>query len=434
MDRVIEDIYNLYLECDYVSIDSREVQALITEGRSVIFFALQGENFNGNDYVVPVIGMGAKYAVCSDKLLADVEGVVVVDDVLECLTQLAKRHRNELKHPHIAVTGSNGKTTTKELLFSVLNKKYCCYATSGNLNNHIGVPLTILRTPKSATLSVIEMGANHIGEIEHLCLIAQPNYGVITNIGRAHLEGFGGVEGVRKAKGELFDYLQTSGGEAIYLLNSNELRGMVAEREGLVNHSYTVDDMKPLDGVKLSVVYDGEVVNTNLIGEYNIYNIATAAAIGRLFGVEKSDIISALMEYNPTNNRSQMKKYGSCEVIIDAYNANPTSMEIAINNFDKIAHNKKVMIIGEMKELGGYSLSEHIKVLKDISGMKSEIIELILVGEEFKKCLEEYSPQSEYKYFGSINDLRPYFESRDYDNCLILIKGSNSTKLYSLIG
>ncbi len=433
MITTIEELYSIFCEDDYyISIDSREIEACTAKGVKSIFFAIKGENFNGNDFVIPVIGMGCSYAVTDDMKYEGIDRVFVVKDTFTALTEMAIMHRNYLKHTHLAITGSNGKTTTKELVFVVLSRKYNCYCTKGNLNNHLGVPLTVLRTPKSANFSVIEMGANHPFEIAHLSTIAQPDFGLITNIGRAHLDGFGGVCGIRTAKGELFDYLNEQGGTAFYLSEGAHLAEMVRERTNLRGISYGVADLQTEEGLFLTVKCDNHVMRTNLVGEYNIYNVAAAIAVGRYFGVEESDIFAAIEEYMPTNNRSQLVEGSRNSVIIDAYNANPTSMELAITNFDTIQHENKIMILGEMKELGSYSLEAHIDIFKQIESMLSEVNSVMFVGEEFKRASERYSLATRHNFFSDVEELKCYLREQNIENSLILIKGSNSTKLFTL--
>lgn len=430
---IIDNLYKLFLECDTLLTDSREVEPLAKMGKSIIFFALKGENFNGNNFVVPVLQSGAKYAVTDNKELVEVEGAILVDDVFAALTELACVHRANLKHTHLAITGSNGKTTTKELLAAVLNKKFNCYATKGNFNNHLGVPLTILRTPESANFSVIEMGANHCGEIAYLCNIASPDFGLITNIGKAHLEGFGGAEGVKRGKGELFDYLESNGGKAFYLRESEPISELVAEHSSLENIAYSVSDIAVLEGEKLTVRYGDTLISSNLVGDYNLFNIRAAIAVGEYFGVDLVDIKAAIEEYLPTNNRSQMVIRDDYRIIVDAYNANPSSMKLSLENFDKMEAENKIIIIGDMKELGDYSLNEHISILKQVENMSSSVSEVIIIGAEFAASLKEYSPKFNHSWFSDIIGVSSYISPEKCSSSLVLIKGSNSTRLFKLL-
>lgn len=429
----VEELYSCFLRCDAITTDSREVALLVERGLKVMFFALKGENFDGNKFAVPSLELGAVYSVTDDHSLPHSEGLIFTENVLDSLTLLATHHRKQLSHTHLAITGSNGKTTTKELLCAVLNKKYNCYATKGNFNNHIGVPLTILRTPKNANFSIIEMGANHRGEIAHLAKIGAPSYGLITNIGRAHLEGFGGVNGVKLGKGELFDYLESYGGTAFYLLESESLCELIAEHPKLKNEPYSIVDIIAQHGEMLSVRYKDTVIKSQLVGDYNVYNIRAAIAVGEYFGVSLENIKSAIEEYIPSNNRSQLIVKGTCRLVVDAYNANPSSMELSIRNFDTLDALHKVLIIGDMKELGNYSLEEHIKILKTIEGMKSKSVELYFVGEEFGLALKAYNLHIKHKWFKDTVSLAEVLNSGNFEHKLILIKGSNSTRLSSLI-
>lgn len=429
----LRELYNCFLKCNIVTTDSREVTFWVEHEAKVMFFALRGENFDGNKFAIASLEAGAAYAVVDDPSLAPTEGLIFVENVLDAMTQLAMHHRHQLSHPHFAITGSNGKTTTKELMHAVLNKKYDCYATHGNLNNHIGVPLTILRTPASANFSIIELGANHRGEIAHLAAIAAPAYGLITNIGRAHLEGFGGEKGVKLGKGELFDYLEQHCGLAFYLSESEPLCELIEEHPSLKNESYSIVDVIALEGDLLSVKYKDVVIKSQLVGDYNIYNIRAAIAVGEYFGVSLEDIKSAIEEYVPSNSRSQLVVKGSCRIVVDAYNANPSSMELSIKNFDTIKADEKVLVIGDMKELGTYSLEEHIGVLKSIEAMKSTNVDLYFVGQEFQGALTKYKLSKKYEWFRDAASLAERINDENFDNKVILVKGSNSMRLSSLL-
>lgn len=430
----LEQIYNAFLACDTITTDSREVEILVGRSLNVMFFALKGDNFDGNQFALAALAGGAKYAVVDDKHLAPCEGLILVDNVLATMTDLATYHRNRLTHTHLAITGSNGKTTTKELIQAVLSRKYRCYATSGNFNNHIGVPLTILRTSRDAEFSIIEMGANHLNEIASLALIAQPEYGLITNVGKAHLEGFGGGDGVKRGKGELFSYLSEHHGTVFYLLESTPICELVEEYD-LVKGGvgYSIVDTVALLGDFLTVRYKDVTIKTQLVGDYNIYNVRAAIAVGEHFGVSLEDIKRALEDYMPTNNRSQLVSVGSCRIVVDAYNANPSSMDLSIKNFDRLSAEHKIMIIGGMKELGDYSSEEHIEVLKTIESMKSSDIVIYFVGSEFSEALTRYNFKMKYHWFKDAVSVAEYINNNKLTNSLVLIKGSNSNRLSSLI-
>lgn len=427
------ELYSLFLECDAITTDSREVKLLVESGRKVMFFALKGENFDGNRFAAQSLEMGACYAVADDKNLPQQQGLILVDNVIESFSELAAHHRKQLTHTHLAITGSNGKTTTKELICAVMSKKFNTYATRGNLNNHIGVPLTILRTPKDANFSIIEMGANHRLEIAALSTISQPDYGLITNIGKAHLEGFGGGDGVKLGKGELFDYIDEHNGTIFYLTESEPLCELIMEHPNLKNVPYSIVDTIVLQGEMLSVKYNDTVIHSQMVGDYNAYNIRAAIAVGEYFGVSIDNIKEAIENYIPSNSRSQMVIRGNCRIVVDAYNANPSSMELSINNFDTLNAEHKVLIIGDMKELGNYSLEEHIMVLKKIEKLKSPEVELYFVGKEFDNALSAHKLSKKYRWFKDAASLSEHLHEEDFNNKLVLIKGSNSTRLYSLI-
>ena len=433
----IERLYEYFNECNAITTDSREVKELVDKGEKVMFFALKGDNFNGNKFAIKSLEMGAIYAVVDDNELSSTDGLIVVNDVLTTLTELATYHRSKLKFPHLAITGSNGKTTTKELTQVVLSKNYKCHATFGNLNNHIGVPLTILRTPKDADFSIIEMGANHRDEIAHLAKIAQPTHGIITNIGKAHLEGFGGGDGVKLGKGELFDYISKNNGTAFYLSESEPIVDLISKYSTLNSVEYTIADITKItndkESEKLTVGYFDNIIKSQLVGDYNIYNIRASIAIGEHFGVTPNDIKEALESYIPTNNRSQLIEHNGYHIVIDAYNANPSSMELSIKNFDSINSKDKIIILGDMKELGTYSLEEHINILKISENMKSENSTFYFVGEEFEDALNKYEFTQKYFWFKDALSLSENIEMCEYKDKWILIKGSNSTRLSSLI-
>jgi UDP-N-acetylmuramoyl-tripeptide--D-alanyl-D-alanine ligase len=421
----IKEIYNKYLECTAVSIDTRNIAP------GTMFFALKGENFNGNQYASDAIDKGAKYAVIDEEEYQLDGQYILVDNVLQALQKLASFHRRKLNIPVIAITGSNGKTTTKELVSAVLNRKYKTYATKGNLNNHIGVPLTLLSVKEDAQVSIVEMGANHQKEIEGYCKIAEPTHGIITNIGKAHLEGFGGAEGVKKGKGELYDYLVATNGVAFINSKNPILKDMSRFSSPVFylgeNDFYHCEFLEASPFIKFKAE-NGEIVDTQLLGKYNFENIAAALCIGKFFGVEASEANKAVASYEPQNNRSQVVKRGSNNIILDAYNANPSSMKAAIENFTQLKKDKKALILGDMFELGAESRKEHEALGKLISGLPSE--KVILCGKDMQYA-KDYCHHA--TYFKEKKDLEKWIKEQKFDNYEILIKGSRGMGLESLV-
>ena len=420
-------LYKYFLECGKVTTDTRDC----TEGS--MFIALKGANFNGNAFASQAIAGGCRYAVVDEVEYAnDEEGrILLVDDCLKALQELAAWHRRELGTKMIGITGTNGKTTTKELIAAVLKEKYNVLYTQGNLNNHIGVPLTLLKLTPEHEMAVVEMGANHPGEIKTLVNISCPDYGIITNVGKAHLEGFGSFEGVIRTKGELYDYLRANGGK-IFIQNENPYLNSIAE--GLECIRYGAEDGLYVSGNVLSCspfltfswksedkVHE---VQTHLIGSYNVDNSLAAVAIGRYFGVDDDAICHALSSYEPRNNRSQLVEAGGNRFVIDAYNANPTSMAAALENFRMIDAVHKMVILGDMKELGEASLEEHQKLADMLAGCGFERV--ILVGPEFGKTVNTF------EHFNNADEVYSVLSSDMPKGYMILIKGSNSMKLAGL--
>jgi len=425
----ISQIYSLFLASNGITTDTRDCPA------GSLFFALRGETFDGNQFALQALEKGCSYAVVDDAALPQDERLILVDDVLETLQALAAYHRKQLGTPVLQITGTNGKTTTKELTAAVLSRKFNVLYTQGNLNNHIGVPRTLLQLRPEHTFAVIETGANHPGEIRTLTNIVQPDYALITNVGRAHLEGFGSFEGVKRTKGELYDYFRANKPEAKIFLNadSEDLREM-AHNLHTVNYG-TASEAYDVQGEVVSCApflrlrwreRGGEWhdVQTRLIGAYNIYNALAAATVGLSQGVPAADISAALADYEPTNNRSELKRTERNVLIVDAYNANPTSMEAALQNFELIEHPHKVAILGAMKELGEVSAAEHAKVVARLQAMPLE--QVLLVGEEYK------SAENPFPVFADIVALTSYLDTHPLADKLILVKGSNSTRLYKL--
>jgi len=409
----IEELYRIYRTFPHVSTDTRQI------GQDSIFFALKGVNFNGNAFADQAIAVGAKYVIIDEPAYKKGENYILVDDVLTTLQELAKFHRLQLHIPFIGVTGTNGKTTTKELLYAVLSQKYKTYATQGNLNNHIGVPLTLLAIDDSYEMAIVEMGANHIGEIAFLCGIAQPTHGLITNVGKAHLEGFGSFEGVKKAKGELYDYLQSHKGILFLQRNNQHLSEMADARKIEQTITYGLSESNDVFGrliaadPYLSIVWQTQddqrvfEARTNLTGSYNLENFLAAITVGLHFGIDPSEIKQGIESYVPKNNRSQITKTGRNTVIADFYNANASSMSAALDNMSALSVPHKVVILGDMFELGDESYEEHCKVVLKAKGLALD--RLIFVGEEFYKHKDEHaefyeSTESAKEAVASISD------------------------------
>lgn len=425
----IEQLYSLYLEHPVVTTDTRD----LPEGS--VFFALKGNTFNGNNFALQALEKGCAYAVVDEPSLdGKDERLILVDDVLTTMQELARHHRRALGLPILEITGTNGKTTTKELCAAVLSKKYNLLYTLGNLNNHIGVPKTLLRLNKEHEMAVIETGANHPGEIKTLAEIVEPNCGLITNVGKAHLEGFGSFEGVMRTKGELYDNLRASGG-FLFLHGDNPYLGKMAEgmtavTYGTPGRGYDVEGEAVEGSAFLKLrwrVKDGvwHEAQTHLIGAYNADNALAAVAVGHHFGVAQEDINAALSEYVPTNNRSELRITERNELIVDAYNANPTSMAAALQNFKGIHHDHKMLILGEMRELGAVSEQEHADIIRMIDEMDCKTV--WLVGENFRKVAGD-----KYVCFKDVEEVKDRLKSESVSSRLILIKGSNGTRLFEL--
>ena len=421
----ISDIHRLFLNSTGVCTDSRNIS------QGCLYISLKGERFDGNDYAVQALADGADHAIIDKDVGSSDSRLIKVNDGLKCLQDLAKFHRRSLGLRMLAITGSNGKTTTKELCGAVLSKKYNLLITSGNFNNHIGVPLTLLQGKKEHDLAVIEMGANHQGEIKELCQIAQPNAGLITNIGKAHLEGMGGIEGVIKTKSELYNYLIDTGGSI--LLNLDE-KNLLAYRETskLIYGSHSSADvfgkaLSETGHLKVNWTFGGSSYQcqTDLVGSYNLGNILSAIAAGVFYDVPPEDINAAISEYSPSNNRSELQTSGSNTIIWDAYNANPSSMMAAIENLAGMPHAHKVLILGEMKEVGPTSDQEHQNLVDEAQKISPH--GLFLVGNSFEKCTRKGA-----FWFKDVNDLKHHLSENPLTDSLILIKGSRSNKLEEL--
>jgi len=422
----ISQLYDCFLACKGVSTDTRQ----ITE--DCLFVALRGDKFDGNQYAKDALEKGAKYAIVDNSDFAVDNRYLLVDNSLESLQHLAHYHRKQLTIPIVGLTGSNGKTTTKELIAVVLSKKYKTYATKGNLNNHIGVPLTLLAIDSSYEMAVVEMGANHQKEIELLCNIAEPTHGLITNIGKAHLEGFGGIEGVRKGKGELYDWLVSSGGTVFVNGANPTLLEMAQERHFKESVTYLSNSDAPqmLESSPFVSYQDteGNTIQTHLTGRYNFENIVAALSIGSYFGVSDRDAHQAVADYNPTNNRSQVIQKGTNTLIMDAYNANPSSMAAAIENFGKLEAERKMVILGDMLELGAESPEEHLALGKLVAQQKFGIV--ILAGKLMKDALPAL-PKA--YYFPDKFSLHNWIVDHPQHNTHVLIKGSRGMGLETVV-
>ena len=418
----INTIYTYFLECTAVSTDSRKITP------NCMFFALKGDNFNGNAYAKSALDNGAKYCVIDEKEYAIDSHYILVEDVLKTLQELATFHRKKLNTPIIALTGSNGKTTTKELINSVLSTQYKTTATKGNLNNHIGVPLTLLSMTNTTKIVIVEMGANHQKEIEFLCNIALPDYGVITNFGKAHLEGFGGVEGVIKGKSELYDHLKAHNKTIFVNQNDEKQLYQIGDYKSIFTFGKE-DSIGPNPILKSSqpfviLDYDGNIINSQLTGEYNFNNISIAIAFGVYFKIKPENIKMAIENYIPTNNRSQFITKGSNTLLMDAYNANPTSMKAALLNFEKLNNKIKIAVLGDMFELGKDAEKEHQYIADLCSTLLLD--KVILVGKNFFKTTSVSTKVMSYKSF---EDFKNHVDLSKIENTTFLIKGSRGMAL-----
>lgn len=424
----ITELYQCFLQCDGVSTDTRNILP------NSLFFALKGDNFDANEFAQDALNKGAAYVIMDNKkLVTDPTKMLYVQDALGALQQLAKHHRQQLGLPIIALTGSNGKTTSKELIATVLSKKYKITATKGNLNNHIGVPLTLLSITEDTDLGIIEMGANHKQEIAMLCELADPDFGYITNFGKAHLDGFGGFEGVIKAKSELYDYLEDNHKTAF--VNIDDPR---QDAKTITFSRFTFGNDESADIVidkleaqpNATVYYKGEVINSNLTGIYNATNIAAALTIGQFFNVDFPDIKQAIADYIPTNNRSQWITKGESMILLDAYNANPSSMDAVLTNFDHLKDDRdKVFILGDMLELGKEGLKEHKDIITRLAEVNNKTA--YFIGKEFSKASINNKHENIY-HFDNFELFKQHIEEVSntvFQNKLILIKGSRGIAL-----
>ncbi|MEI9945546.1 MAG: UDP-N-acetylmuramoyl-tripeptide--D-alanyl-D-alanine ligase [Chitinophagaceae bacterium] len=424
----IEELYKLYKQHPSVQTDTRKLKT------GDIFFALKGDNFNGNAFAKQAIEAGAVYAVIDENAFEIPGKTILVENVLTTLQELAKYHRQQFSVPFIAITGSNGKTTTKELIHAVLSTSFKTSTTEGNLNNHIGIPLTILKIKTDSEIAVIEMGANHIGEIASYCKYTLPTHGLITNCGKAHLEGFGGIEGVKKGKGELFDYLRTlTHGFAFVNWDYDYLHEMSKGISGIIKYG-TVSDAHvvgkvfkndPFLQVEMVLGLDEKNITTQLVGEYNLPNVLAAVTVGKFFKVSEQKIKAAIENYVPSNSRSQLMEKGSNKIILDAYNANPSSMKLAIENFSKLKSDNKVLMLGAMAELGEESLDEHQAIVDLIKQYNWK--QVALVGGDFLKI------KHPYLQFENATQTKEWLQQQHFENAHLLIKGSRSMQMEKVL-
>jgi len=435
----ISEIYDIYLQYPSVVTDTRKLQA------NDLFFALKGPNFNANTFAFKALEAGAAYCVVDEPLSTIAtyyEGqdqqqketalskMIVVDDVLTTLQALAGHHRSTFDIPFIAITGSNGKTTTKELVYAVLASHFKTYTTQGNLNNHIGVPLTILSIKHDAQMAVIEMGANHQKEIEGYCVYTRPTHGIISNCGKAHLEGFGGEEGVKKGKGELYSFLRNNNGTAFVYTGYDYLVEMSAGIQNIVPYlNGSIQSSEPFLTVEASInENETAIITSQLVGSYNLPNILCALTIGKHFGVPQHKMVAAIENYAPSNSRSQLITKGTNTIILDAYNANPSSMKVAIENFEKLAGNHKIVLLGAMMELGEHAAAEHLALLQLIANCNFK--QVVLVGKDFA-ALQTQMPQ--FVYLQNALEAKAWLEKQNPTHAQLLIKGSRSMQMETVI-
>ena len=421
-------LYSLFKQYPNIVTDTRKIVP------NSIFFALKGANFNGNKFAASALEKGCRYAVVDEEEFAVNDSYILVDDVLGSLQGLSREHRRNLGIPILAITGTNGKTTTKELVNTVLSKKYKTFATQGNFNNHIGVPLTLLSMTEETEFGVVEMGANHPGEIKVLCEIAEPDFGIITNVGKAHLEGFGSFEGVKKTKKELYDFLQAKG-KVFVNCENDHLKGMLNDQEIYTYGNSDEADSKAkflqaapylvleLRSPKIGKLY----IKTKLIGGYNFENALAAVTVGRYLDIKESDIKEALENYEPSNNRSQLKKTENNVLFLDAYNANPTSMGVAVNNFADLPMKNKLVILGDMLELGDDTEKEHHQLIELLE--KRSLANVYLVGDIFSKV----NQVDHFKTFNNADEVIDELEKKEVKNHYILIKGSRGIQLEKVV-
>jgi UDP-N-acetylmuramoyl-tripeptide--D-alanyl-D-alanine ligase len=428
------ELHQYFLQCDGISTDTRKIKA------NSLFFALKGGIYNGNQFAQEALSKGARYAVIDDAYFKNSEQCLLVEDVLKTLQDLANFHRKQHQIPLLAITGTNGKTTTKELVNVVLSTKFSTKATQGNLNNHIGVPLTLLEVNAKTAMAVIEMGANRVGDIQELCAIAEPNFGLITNIGLAHLEGFGSFEGVLRAKSELYDHLLKKGGAAFInaqnpILHNMGKRFERSENAEVIyygtNDSYYHVEMLSASPYITYKTETGEIIKTKLLGAYNFDNILAALCIANYFGVSMASAHHAVANYSPTNNRSQVIEKEHNTIILDAYNANPSSMKVALENFEQMSVENKVVILGDMFELGKFSEEKHKEVIDLVWNMNFQ--QVFFCGQAFYSSKNVSQSNKLFHFFETKEVLKQYLQDNMLKNSYLLIKGSRGMGLESLV-
>ena len=422
-------LYEIFKKSSSIQTDTRKLKL------GDIYFALKGPNFNGNTFTLAALEAGASFAVVDENIPyseALDDRILQVADVLTTLQDLAKHHRQQFDIPFIAITGSNGKTTTKELIAAVLSSHFKTYTTIGNFNNHIGVPLTLLSIQADAQMAVIEMGANHLHEIQSYCQYAMPNYGMITNCGKAHLEGFGSEEGVKKGKGELFDYIKEHKGAAFVMNDYDYLNNMSAGIENIITYGNTLGALQgqpQTNNGLLQVVFTKgtllDKIQTQLVGDYNLPNVLAAVCIGQYFKVPMDKIKTAIENYTPSNSRSQLTTWKNNQIILDAYNANPSSMKVAVDNFAKLDAANKIICLGGMKELGEVTFIEHQALIEQLQ--QTTWTKVVLVGNEFKNCTHPY------QFFESVAAAKKWLNEQNFVQHTILIKGSRGIQMEQLI-
>jgi len=426
----ITQLYELFKEHLVICTDSRKITP------DCIYVSLRGENFDGNSFAIEALKKGASYSITDDKTLPKVDGLIRVEDGLKTLQNLAAYHRHQFDIPVIGITGSNGKTTTKELMLSVLSQRFNVLATVGNFNNHIGVPLTLFKLNSEHEIAIIEMGASRQGEIKELCDIADPNYALITNVGKAHLETMGGLEGVLKTKTELFDHIRINGGSLLVRSCDKLLVGNIDGKEAFYYGTLPTDDVQGRivrDGNFVSIQWkrkdttstmdEATVVKTSLTGTYNLPNIMAAVATGIVFGLSDNEIAKGISAYKPSNNRSEVRKKNSNTFILDAYNANPSSMEVAITNLISSDGENHSVILGEMLEVGGTSTEEHKNICNRLQRLSLKTV--CLVGKEFLQFEKDFS----FRFFENVDKLNEWLSVNPFENETVLIKGSRGNKL-----
>lgn len=422
----IEQLYTVFRQHPSVQTDTRKLKP------GDLFFALKGPSFNGNAFAEKALASGAAYAVIDEAAYQLNDRCILVDDVLTRLQQLALHHRKQFNIPFIAITGSNGKTTTKELVYAALSSTYKTYTTQGNLNNHIGIPLTLLSVKADAEIAVIEMGANHQKEIESYCKYTLPTHGIITNCGKAHLEGFGGVEGVRKGKGELYDYLKANNGTAFVMWDYDYLQQMSQGIQTVIKYGTTHADIEgtviksePFLEVQLTKGILIDCIKTQLVGAYNLPNVLVAATVGNYFNIPAAVIKNAVEAYAPSNSRSQLIEQGTNKIILDAYNANPSSMRLAIENLGRMEGKNKIALLGAMAELGTESIAEHegiINLLKE-----QHFAEVVLVGGDFQKIAHPFTALE------NAAAAQQWLRAKAPQHAIILVKGSRSMQMEKVL-